>query len=112
QLQELFPVLIAEDQGFGGDAVADGVLRRDRAAMGGLRTAGFGAVEAGGFGFGQFHLLCSLSTVKSKKAGREAGLPTWGSAPHWKSVLTFGLNIPFGCHVRSAWPLYVDDIIR
>ena len=44
---------IAEDQGFGGYAVAGGIERRRRAAFGCDRAAGFGAVPAGGFGSGQ-----------------------------------------------------------
>ena len=49
---ELLGVLALEDQGFGGQAVTEGVHRAGGESLGRFRAAGFGAVDSGGFGFG------------------------------------------------------------
>jgi hypothetical protein len=51
ELLEFVRVLGGQDEGFGSEAVFEGVLRRALAAGFGFGAAGFCAVDAGGFGF-------------------------------------------------------------
>jgi len=44
---------VEEDDGAGGEAVFEGVLGGTRFALGGDGAAGFGSVDAGGFGAGE-----------------------------------------------------------